>query len=112
MPGESQDNVQRWVRREFSIGNVFMFLALLITGVTFNVRLEGRVNLNTSAINTNTEAIARSTHMDSRVGINTSAIGTNQNSINRVEAIQGKQYDEIKRMLVRIEDKLDKKVDK
>ena len=84
-----EDGKGKWhVRKEISYGQIATILTIALAALIFTVRLEGRINVNMTAINNNSDAI------------------------DRVESRAGNRYLEIIRRLERISDKLDTKADK
>lgn len=68
---------------------------MLVSGLVFSIRIEGRVDLNQNNIKVNEKAITKA-----------------ESAINDVERAQAADMAEIRRLLERINDKMDGKADK
>jgi len=87
------------VDKRLNIGNLVTVIIVLIGAVIWLIRIEGRVNQNGDNIEDNKTEIERSETRQMR-------------TIYGVESRQNSKFIEIKNLLQRIEDKLDRKVDK
>lgn len=74
--------------RSVSVETIVLLVTFLLAGLVYSMRIEGRVDLNQSNIE------------------------INKTDISKIEDSQSSQYREITRLLERIDDKLDLKVDK
>lgn len=97
---DSQNGKPHWtVDRRVNIGNLVTTFVFVITAVVWFVRLEGQVESNKDNISNNAREIERSE-------------GRQMTTIYAVESRQNSKFSEIKTLLQRIDDKLDRKADK
>lgn len=87
------------VDRRINISNLVGVIVVLVGAVIWNIRMEGRVNQNAENIDDNAKEIVA---VEDR----------QQAAILAVEFRQNNKFIEIKNLLQRIEDKLDRKADK
>lgn len=89
MPNSNETREGTWrVNRSISVETIVITLLMLVSGLVFSLRIEGRVDMNENNIKVNERAISR------------------------VENAQAADMAEIRRLLERIDEKLNSKADK